>query len=154
VTRSENRLPTSSSVVDDPRSAEPDGTPGLVGWLGVTVCTAAAVLAALVESMLIPYYVGAVLVPLAPVAAVASNVFLPRLGHQALSRTLGAVLPYVGWLLAVIAFAGFTRPEGDVIYPGGGGWMQWAAYGVLLGGGTAGAVTIALTLNPPARRVR
>jgi hypothetical protein len=124
----------------------------LLGWAGVAACTGAAVLAALVESLLIPLYVGSVLVPLAPVLAVVGNIVLPSLGRRAVDRTAGAVVPFVGWLITVIALSGIARPEGDVIYPGGGGWLPWVSYGVILGGGSAGVATIVLT-TPGRERV-
>jgi hypothetical protein len=43
-----------------------------------------------------------------------------------------------------------------VLLPGGSGAQQWVSYGLVLVGGTAGAITIALTarrsrLRPPAQ---
>jgi hypothetical protein len=53
------------------------------------------------------------------------------------------------WLLTVLLLS-LPRPEGDVLIPGGSGTQEWVSYGLVLVGGTAGAITIALT----ARRSR
>jgi hypothetical protein len=121
-------------------------------WVGVAVCTAAAVLAALVESMLIPLYVGSVIIPLAPLLAIGLNVLLVYVGRFAVHRMIGGLLPFLGWLAPVLILSGVPRPEGDVIYPGGSGLLAFVSYGVVLGGGLAGAGTLVLTAPQPTMR--
>ena len=41
--------------------------------------------------------------------------------------------PAAGWLAVVVGFGVLTRPEGDVILPGG--TLQWVTYAMVLGGG-------------------
>jgi hypothetical protein len=131
--------------------SEPDAEPGAWGWLAAALLGGCGALAGLVESMLIPVYAGSVLVPIAPVLAVLSNIVLPRLGRYGAGRTAGAVVPFAGWLVVVVALSMFNRPEGDVIYPGGT-WLQWCSYGVIIGGTLAGAITIVVTLAVPRQR--
>jgi hypothetical protein len=103
------------------------------------------VLAGVLALFLVPLYAGSVLVPVAVVVAVASNVALPRLARTLVETTAATVLPFVFWLLAVIIVGVLPRPEGDVVLPGGGGALQWVSYGVLLGGALAGTVTVAMS---------
>jgi hypothetical protein len=127
---------------------------GAWDWLAVAVVAACAVLAALIESLLVPLYAGSVLVPLAPVLAVVTNILLPLLARFAVPRTGAAAAPFAAWLVVVVVLANFPRPEGDVIYPGGH-VLQWCSYGTLLGGTAAGAVTLVLiSLQGDAARAR
>jgi hypothetical protein len=114
-------------------------------WVGVALLCGCAVLAGVLALFLVPLYAGSVLVPVAVVVAVASNVALPRLARTLVETTAATVLPFVFWLLAVIIVGVLPRPEGDVVLPGGGGALQWVSYGVLLGGALAGTVTVAMS---------
>ncbi len=113
-------------------------------WLGVALLCGCAVLSGVLELFLVPLYAGSVLVPIAVVAAVASNVALPRLARALVATTAATVLPFLFWLLAVIVVGLLPRPEGDVVLPGGGA-LQLVAYGVLLGGALAGTVTVVMS---------
>jgi hypothetical protein len=125
-----------------------------LGWSAVALCTASALLAALVESMLIPLYAGTVLVPLAPVLAIAGNIALPLLARTAVDRTSVAAAPFVAWLAVVVVLAGVSQSEGDVIYPAGSSLLQLQSYGVVFGGALAGAVTLMVIAYPAAPRSR
>lgn len=114
-------------------------------WVGVALLCGCAVLSGLLALFLVPLYAGSVLVPVAVVVAVASNVALPRLARALMPTTVATVLPFVFWLLAVIVVGVVPRPEGDVVLPGGSGALQWVSYGVLLGGALAGTVTVVMS---------
>ena len=114
-------------------------------WVGVILLCACAMLAALLALFLVPLYAGSVIVPVAVVIALASNVALPRLARALVETTAATALPFGSWLLVVIVVGVMPRPEGDVVLPGGNGGAQWVAYGVLLGGALAGTVTVALS---------
>ena len=118
----------------------PDDGPGLT-WAGMAVLCGCAVLSGVLALFLVPLYAGSVLVPVAVVVAVASNVALPRLARTLTDSTAVTVLPFAFWLVTVIVIGVFPRPEGDVVLPAGNG-LQWVSYGVLLGGAVAGAVTV------------
>ena len=121
-------------------------------WAGVALLCACAVLAALLALFLVPLYAGSVIVPVAVVVALASNVALPRLARALVETTVAMVLPFLSWLLVVIVIGVMPRPEGDVVLPGGRGALQWVSYGVLLGGALAGTLTVALSgARRPAR---
>jgi hypothetical protein len=120
--------------------------------LGLGALIGSGILSALIEMFLIPLYAGATLVPITVAFAVGGNVLLLYLGRELAPDTGWRLSPFAGWLLAVVVFALFTRPEGDVIVPGGGGGVEWVGYGVLLGGALAG--TIAAVMLSPAPRVR
>jgi hypothetical protein len=113
-------------------------------WAGVALLCGCALLCALLTLFLVPLYVGSVIVPVAVVVAVASNVALPRLARALIETTTATVLPFLAWLLGVIVVGVLPRPEGDVVLPGGGG-VQWVSYGVLLGGALVGTVTVVLS---------
>ena len=121
-------------------------------WAGVALLCACAVLAALLALFLVPLYAGSVVVPVAVVVALASNVALPRLARALVETTVATVLPFLSWLLVVIVIGVMPRPEGDVVLPGGRGALPWVSYGVLLGGALAGTLTVALSgARRPAR---
>jgi hypothetical protein len=114
-------------------------------WVGVATLCGCAALAGLLALFLVPLYAGSVLVPVAVLIALVTNVALPRLARTLIDTTAASVLPFVCWLIVVVGIGVVTRPEGDVVLPGGGGGQQWVAYGVLLGGALAGALTVALS---------
>lgn len=123
--------------------ARPDAQPARLGassWLAIVLICLSAALAAMLEALLVPLYAGSTLVPVAVVAALASNVGLPLLARTVVPTMLGMALPFVAWLVVIVGFGVVARPEGDVILPGGN--PQWVAYGVLLGGALAGTVTV------------
>lgn len=123
--------------------------PGLVEWCGVVVLSFCGALCALLEALLVPLYAGSVLVPVTIAAALLSNIALPRLARNLVPRTLAAVLPFAAWLVVIVAFGVFARPEGDVILPGGS--IQWVSYAMLLGGALAGTITVVSAAPPPSR---
>jgi MFS-type transporter involved in bile tolerance (Atg22 family) len=111
-------------------------------WLGVALLTGCGALAALLEALLVPLYLGSVVFPVAVVLALVSNVVLPWLAHQLTSSTAAMVAPLAVWLIVVFGFGGVSRPEGDVILPGSPNTLEFVTYGVLLGGAVAGLVTV------------
>jgi hypothetical protein len=121
-----------------------DDSPGWA-WVGVALLCGCAVLSGVLALFLVPLYAGSVLVPVAVLVALASNIALPRLARTLVETTAAAVLPFACWLVTVIVIGVLPRPEGDVVLPGGGGALQWVSYGVLLGGALAGTVTVALS---------
>jgi hypothetical protein len=120
------------------------------GWLTVLLLCGCAVFSALLELLFIPLYVGSVLVPVTVVAALASNILLPRWGYAAVGRLSGAVLPVLCWLVPLLALTVYQRPEGDVLVLAGQG-QQWAFYGVLLVGAVAGFATVIVSERPMPR---
>jgi hypothetical protein len=122
---------------------------------GLVLCGLTAVLAGLVEVLLSPLYVGRWLFPITLLLAVGTNVALPLVARDLVDSTVAATLPVIIWLITVLVLS-LPRPEGDVLLPGGGGGQQWVSYGLVLIGGAAGAITIALTARrsrsrPPAQ---
>lgn len=121
---------------------------------GLVLCGLTAVLAGLVEVLLSPLYVGRWLFPITLLLAVGTNVALPVIARDLVDSTVAATLPVILWLITVLVLS-LPRPEGDVLLPGGG-TLQWVSYGLVLIGGAAGAITIALTARrsrsrPPAQ---
>jgi membrane associated rhomboid family serine protease len=129
-----------------------DHRPGVdvVGVLGVILVCAGAVLAGLLEMVLVPVYSGSTPVPIAVVLAVASNIVFPLLGYRIVPRPLAAIAPLVCWLIVVLVFGVMARPEGDVILPGGS--LQLVSYGVILGGALAGTLSVVIAIPPRSRR--
>lgn len=117
-----------------------------VAWLTIAVLVVCGVLTGLLESMLVPLYSGSSKVPIAPVLAVLTNIGLPWLARRVADRLLPVALPFVGWLVTVLALGFVTRPEGDVILPGGS--LQWVAFAMIIGGTLAGTATVVLTVPP------
>jgi hypothetical protein len=140
---------------EDPEPPRADTESLAVAAVGMVLCGLAALLAGLVEVLLTPLYVGRWLFPVTLLLAIVTNIALPLLARQFIDATVAATIPVVLWLLTVLVLS-LPRPEGDVLLPGGSGAQQWVSYGLVLVGGTAGAITIALTarrsrLRPPAQ---
>lgn len=125
---------------------------GALEWAGVALLCVCGVLAAIIEALLVPLYAGSVVVPIAVVAALVTNVAFPRMARALVPSTTAAVLPFVAWLIVIVVFGIVARPEGDVILPGGTGAVHWVSYGVMLGGALAGTVTVIVSAPPPAPR--
>ena len=94
-------------------------------------------------------------VPYHAVLAVVTNVALPLLARRFIDATVAATIPVVVWLLTVLLLSR-PRPEGDVLLPGRKRHPGVGVLRSLLVGGTAGAITIALTARrsrpgPPAQ---
>jgi hypothetical protein len=116
-------------------------------WAGVALLCGCAALAALLTLFLVPLHVGTVIAPVAVLLALATNIALPQLARTLVESTAATLLPFVFWLIVVVYIGVVTRPEGDVVLPGGGGAEELVAYGVLLGGALAGTVTVVLSTN-------
>lgn len=133
---------------------EAEPLPAALGWFGVVAVALCGAAAALLEVLLVPLYAGSVVAPVAVVLALASNLVLPRMARRIVSTTLAAVLPFLAWLAVIVFFGVLTRPEGDVILPGGSGALTYVGYGVMLGGALAGTISVVTSVPPPARAPR
>jgi hypothetical protein len=120
-------------------------------WFAVALLAACGVLAGLLETLLVPLYVGATVFPIAVVLALITNVLLPWLARIAVPKTPAVLAPFLGWLLAVLGFGTVGRPEGDVILPGSPSTLEFVTYGVMFGGFLAGLVTVLWLTTPRAR---
>ena len=145
--------PVGRAEASEPPREDPE-SPALAA-VGMVLCGLAALLAGLIEVLLTPLYLGRWLFPITLVLAVVTNVALPLLARRFIDATVAATIPVVLWLLTVLLLS-LPRPEGDVLLPGGSGTQEWVSYGLVLVGGTAGAITIALTARrsrsgPPAQ---
>jgi len=134
------------------RREDPAASPvSVVSVAGLLLVCGCAVLAAVIEVLLVPVYAGSTPIGIAVVLALVSNIVLPRMAFAAVPRALAAAAPFVLWLVVAFLFGVYGRPEGDVILPGGGS-VQWVAYGVLLGGALAGTISVVFTVPPRSRR--
>jgi hypothetical protein len=131
-------------------ATEARGEANELDWAGVAVLTLCGALAGLLESLLVPLYLGSTIFPIAIVFALGFNVALPRLALVLVPRMAAALGPFIGWLVVVVGFGAIGRPEGDVILPGAPGELSFVTYGVLLGGAFAGVATV--VWFSPARR--
>jgi hypothetical protein len=125
-----------------------------VDWLGVALLALCAALAAVLEALLVPLYVGSVIVPIAVLLSLASNVALPKLARSLVPTTPAALAPFVTWLVVMVGFGVLARPEGDVILPGSPAAAEYVTYAALLGGALAGTMTIVWLTPPPAMKDR
>jgi hypothetical protein len=126
--------------------------PGLLDWAGVVLVCLVAALAAILEALYVPFYIGTTIAPFAVLAALISNAVLPRMARSLVPTTVAAALPFVAWLVVMIGFGVMARPEGDVILPGAPGTVEAVVYGVLLGGALAGTVSVMTSAPPPPPR--
>jgi hypothetical protein len=123
---------------------------------GLVLVCLAALLAGVLEIVLVPLRSGTTLVPVSVLGALVGNVVFPRMGRALIVRTAAMTVPFVAWLVPIVVSVLVVRPEGDVLIPGGGG-EQWVFYATLLCGGLAGMVTIVSAAPPrpgplPSRR--
>jgi hypothetical protein len=128
-------------------SASASAPPDAVAVAGVVLVCLAALLAGVLEVMLVPLRSGTVLVPVSVLGALVGNVAFPRMGRALAPRTAAMTAPFVAWLAPIVVAVLVVRPEGDVLIPGGGG-EQWVFYATLLCGGVAGMATI-VSAAPP-----
>jgi membrane associated rhomboid family serine protease len=135
-----------------PPALEPRSFPRALLLLGLVLYTIAGVLSATIEILLVPLRVGTVLVPVAVFLAIVGNIALPRLSRTLTTSLVGALPPVIAWIVTLVVLMS-TRPEGDVLLPGGGS-VQWVSYGVMLGGLFTGLITVALLADTGARRRR
>jgi hypothetical protein len=126
--------------------------PSLLDWAGVVLICLVAALAAVLEALYVPFYIGTTIAPVAVLGAVVSNAVLPRMARTLVPTTPAAALPFLAWLVVIIGFGVVARPEGDVILPGAPGKVEAVVYGVLLGGALAGTVSVVTSAPPPAPR--
>jgi hypothetical protein len=122
--------------------------PSLLDWAGVVLICLVAALAAVLEALYVPFYIGTTIAPVAVLGAVVSNAVLPRMARSLVPTTPAAALPFLAWLVVIIGFGVVARPEGDVILPGAPGTVEAVVYGVLL----AGTVSVMTSAPPPAPR--
>jgi hypothetical protein len=130
-----------------------------LAWAGVVLICLTAILAAGFEALLVPLYAGSHLFPITILLTLATNIAFPLMARTLVPSLLALVLPFISWLVMMIAFGIVPRPEGDVILPGGP--PQWVSYAVILGGALAGVITVvvaspqaALPQKPAADAVR
>lgn len=117
-------------------------------WFAVALLAGSGVLAGLLETLLVPLYIGATVFPVAVVLALGTNVLLPWLAHTAVPRTSAVLAPFAGWLVAAFGFGAVGRPEGDVILPGSPSSLEYVTYGVIIGGFLAGVATVIWLTTP------
>jgi hypothetical protein len=131
-----------------------DASPTALDWAGTVLLAGSGALAGLLETLLVPLYVGAVIVPVTIVLAIATNIGLPLLVRALIPRTAIAAAPFLTWLVVVVIFGVVTRPEGDVVLPGSPSSVEWVVYGVILGGAAAGVATLVAISPPPPQKGR
>ena len=117
------------------------------GW-AYALLVLLTVLLALWGSFLVPFRIGATLVPVCWAVAVGGNLAVGRAGSR-LAGTTGALLPGLLWLLVAFTLSA-RRDEGDVVIPG-----TTVGLVFLLAGAVASAVAYAAAvLAPGSRTVR
>jgi hypothetical protein len=125
-----------------PTSAEPAAegaeSQGLV-VAGVVIFCLVGALSAVVEVLLVPFYVGSDVFPIAVLLAVVGNFALPTLVSALVDSAAATVLPVLAWLITAVALGFVNTGDGDVLVPGYG-QGQYVALGVFFGGVLAGVV--------------
>ena len=120
--------------------------------IGLVVVCVCALLAALMEMVLVPVYAGSVAVPVAAAMTIAGNIAFPRLAYAFVPSGFAAAAPCAVWGIVLFFFGLSSRPEGDVIVPGGGdGWFKVTLYAGVLLGGVIAAVLSAVSVATPRR---
>jgi hypothetical protein len=112
----------------------------------LAVCGA---LTALLEALLVPLYLGSVILPVAVVLALAGNIALPWLARSLVPTTAAALAPFGAWLIVMVGFGVLQRPEGDVILPASPTAVAVVTYAALLGGALVATITVVWLTPPP-----
>ena len=115
-------------------------TNGLAVVAGMVLYLLVAVLAAVLEVLLVPVRVGTVVVPVTVVLAAVTMVALPALASGATGRTLGAFVPVGAWIVTVVVLSQ-ARPEGDVLLLGSAP-LVYVTYAMLAIGAVCGIATV------------
>ena len=126
---------------EGPEDAARPWTPAQRGWAYGLVLLL-TVLLALWGAFLVPFRVGATLVPVSLVIAVVGNVLVGRAASR-LAGSTGALVTGVLWIGLVLVLAG-RRAEGDVVVPGSA-----VGTGFLLAGAVASAVAYGAAVLRP-----
>ncbi|MGA8115635.1 MAG: hypothetical protein WCA46_18395 [Actinocatenispora sp.] len=114
--------------------------------VGMVVVVWGSVLAALLESFLVPLRVAGFRLPLSLLLAVVGNILFMYMAKWATGRRFLALVPGLLWFVVTIVMSGQTT-EGDTVLIGGD-WMPLAL--LLLGAGSV-AVGAFLTVAPHRR---
>ncbi|MCH7231740.1 hypothetical protein L0U85_12885 [Glycomyces sp. L485] len=114
---------------------------------GAIVVAAAAVLAAAVESFLVPFHIGATAVPLAGALAFAGNWALAALAVWWVRQRWAVVLTAAAWFVVVVTFSARTDGGSLVITASPNG------YALLLAGTAGVAVSLWQYFRPVRSRV-
>lgn len=121
---------------------------GLADYLVLAIVCATAGLAGAIEVLLVPLYVGTVILPISVVLGMTTTFALPRLGLWLTRAVSGAVLPLATWLVVVLGLGFVARPEGDVLVEGGNA-EQWVMFAMVVGAAVVGFATVVRsTINP------
>jgi hypothetical protein len=131
--------PETESVRADP----PLPIPAAVA--GVVLFAAIALLAAVIEVVLVPVRIGTAVIPVAVLLAALSNVALPLMTRRIVDNALVSALPVGAWLVATVLLAG-SRPEGDVLIPGTAP-LEYVFYAMVLVGLVCGMTTVVRSEN-------
>lgn len=101
-----------------------------------------AVLAAVIEVLLVPVRIGTTVVPVTVALAALTMAALPALAGIATGRTLGAAVPAAAWVISVVMLSQ-ARPEGDVLLVGSAPlvYVTYAMLGLGAVSGIAGVMT-------------
>jgi hypothetical protein len=99
-----------------------------------------AVLAAVLEVLLVPVRLGTVVLPVSVVLAVVTTVVIPILAGTVTGRTAGAALPLAAWIITVVVLSQ-ARREGDVLLVGSAP-LVYVTYAMLGLGAVSGIATV------------
>lgn len=125
----------------------------VAGRLGLVLVAGVAALAAFLEVLLTPLYIGSVIFPITVLLGVVTNIVLPILARELVDSFLAAALPVLVWFL-VAFILGFLPAHGSVLLPGGGAGQTFASLGLVFGGVVTGSITLARAPGPALRAKR
>jgi hypothetical protein len=128
------------SPVTETVAAQKPPASAMAGSIAGCLLVATAAMTGVIEVFLTPLRWGTHIVPLSVILAVVVNVLLVALTRFGLRSGSFGVAVIVAWLAPVLVIVMVSRPEGDVVVPGGGA-EQWVYFAMLLCGAAAGIVT-------------
>jgi hypothetical protein len=124
---------------------------------GVAVYCLVAIISGAIEVLLIPLYIGSVIIPVTVLIAVVVNFSLPRLVRIMVDWRFAIALPIVCWVVTLIVLNLVNVNSGTVLVPGYGN-DQYVGLALFFGGVLAGFVGVirernaAMAGSVPARR--
>lgn len=117
-------------------------------WGLVALLAACGLLSGLIETLLVPLYVGSQLLPVSVVIAIVVNYLLCSSSARTIGRPIGAVITLVLWVLPVLILPEVQPAGGDVLILGGSSTQQYVYYALILLGAGAGIVAVVRTIGP------
>jgi len=129
------------SESDPPAPSVNEPLPDVVGAAAVVIFCLVGVISAIIEVLLIPFYVGGRIFPITVLITIVLNIALPILVRMTVEWNWAIALPVVAWVVTIITLGYANTGHGSVLVPGYGDG-EWVGLAVFFVGTLAGFVSV------------